>query len=70
MNWKDIKETPEHKHIELETQFLVKGYYQMGNTEGATCYKVLNLCDYFDDATVLFDSPRFFIPTKWCYIED
>lgn len=69
MNWKDYKkEKPEKKHIDLRTQFLIKGHFQIGDKKGNTHYDVTRLCTYFDEDTVRFEEPANFVLLEWCYI--
>ena len=72
MDWKDYeKEQPKKKHIKLGTQFLVKGYYQIGDRKGEACYHVSRAVDFLmQNNRVYLDSPLNFNILEWCHIKD
>ena len=51
-SWNEIMTCkPNREHIELKTQFLVKGFFSIGNTNGDICYQVCRLSDYLANST-------------------
>jgi len=69
MKWNKYPEVlPDKKHIKLKTQFLIKGFYKVGDSKGGTHYKVSRLVSYLGDAVVLFEEPQYFNTLEWSYI--
>ena len=61
---------PNREHIELKTQFLIKGYYQVTEVKGKTCYNVSRLVDYLPkESSLYFEEPSHFVTTHWIEIK-
>ncbi len=71
MKWIKVSEgMPDFSHIEKRTQFLVKGFFQLGDSVGDVHYTVTRLCSYFNDDTVLFEEQSNFNTLEWCEITE
>lgn len=62
---------PDKEHIKKRTEFLVRGYFQVGESKGDQCYRVCQLATYFaDDSIVMFQTPSCFNEVEWMAIKD
>ena len=71
MKWIDVNdELPDKRHIKLRTQFLVKGYFQIGESKGDVHCDTARLCDYLpEDYPATLEERVNFITTHWIEIE-
>jgi hypothetical protein len=70
--WISVKERmPELKHLELKTQFLVLGYFQINDLKGTDFYDVsrLSTMQYEFNKMILFESRSNYNITHWKEIQ-
>ena len=66
MEWISVEDRlPEPKHIDLKTQFLIKGYFHFDYCMGKVFYQALKLQDFYYKEGPRFDSNMHYVVTHW-----